>query len=89
LQRSNHSHSDKPQGKAQYHEQPRHPDELFGDACPYILPSVVPVHCGSYRRDPTHVVFYRERTMAWLAQNLGLNFEIPAKDVALFQQQAQ
>jgi len=35
------------------------------------------------------VVFYRERTMAWLAQNLGLNFEIPAKDVALFQQQAQ
>ncbi len=42
-----------------------------------------------YRRDPTHVVFYRERTMAWLAQNLGLNLEIPAKDVALFQQQAR
>ena len=42
-----------------------------------------------YRRDPTHVVFYRERTMAWLAQNLGLNLEIPAKDVAFFQHQAR
>lgn len=41
-----------------------------------------------YRRDPTHVVFYRERTMAWLGQNFGLNLEIPAKDVALFQKQA-
>lgn len=42
-----------------------------------------------YRRDPSHVVFYRERTMSWLAQNLGLNLEIPAKDVALFHQPAR
>ena len=38
-----------------------------------------------YRRDPTHVVFYREFTMAWLARRHGWHLEIPAKDVALFQ----
>lgn len=42
-----------------------------------------------YRRDPSHVVFYREHTMSWLAQSLGLALEIPAKDVALFHQQAR
>ncbi|MEX0605498.1 MAG: class I SAM-dependent methyltransferase [Marinobacter sp.] len=42
-----------------------------------------------YRRDPTHVVFYREHTMGWLAQNLGLSLEIPAKDVAIFHKEAR
>ncbi len=37
-----------------------------------------------YRRDPTHVVFYREATMEWLAGRFGWLLEIPAKDVALF-----
>lgn len=37
-----------------------------------------------YRRDPTHVVFYREATLAWLAQVHGWHLEVPAKDVALF-----
>ncbi|WP_269140150.1 class I SAM-dependent methyltransferase [Pseudothauera nasutitermitis] len=36
-----------------------------------------------YRRDPTHVVFYREETFAWLAGHLGWHLEVPAKDVAL------
>ena len=36
-----------------------------------------------YRRDPTHVVFYREYTFDWLAQNYGWDLEIPAKDVVL------
>ncbi|MAA63637.1 MAG: 2-polyprenyl-3-methyl-5-hydroxy-6-metoxy-1,4-benzoquinol methylase [Alteromonadaceae bacterium] len=38
-----------------------------------------------YRRDPTHVVFYREATLARIAQAMGWTLEIPAKDVALFQ----
>lgn len=38
-----------------------------------------------YRRDPTHIVFYREATMAWLARKHGWELTIPAKDVALFQ----
>ena len=38
-----------------------------------------------YRRDPTHVVFYREFTMAWLARRYGWRLDVPAKDVALFQ----
>ncbi|WP_227172010.1 class I SAM-dependent methyltransferase [Marinobacter sp. CA1] len=37
-----------------------------------------------YRRDPTHVVFYREATLAWLARQYGWQLEVPAKDVALF-----
>lgn len=36
-----------------------------------------------YRRDPTHVVFYREESFAWLAAHLGFALEVPAKDVAL------
>lgn len=38
-----------------------------------------------YRRDPTHIVFYRRATMDWLASAHGWALEIPAKDVALFQ----
>ncbi|WP_429911441.1 class I SAM-dependent methyltransferase [Glycocaulis sp.] len=36
-----------------------------------------------YRKDPTHVVFYREETMHWLANRFGWECEIPAKDIAL------
>lgn len=37
-----------------------------------------------YRRDPTHVVFYREATLAWLARQFRWQLEVPVKDVALF-----
>jgi len=36
-----------------------------------------------YRRDPTHVVFYREYTLRTLAESLGWKVEFPARDVAL------
>lgn len=35
-----------------------------------------------YRRDPTHVVFYRAQTFAVLAAQRGLDFDSPAKDLA-------
>ncbi len=38
-----------------------------------------------YRRDPTHVVFYREETLRYLAAVRGCACEIPVKDVALMQ----
>ena len=38
-----------------------------------------------YRRDPTHVVFYREATFQWLADHHGWRLEIPRKDVVLLQ----
>lgn len=38
-----------------------------------------------YRKDPTHVVFYREATMRHLAAGMGWACDIPAKDVALMQ----
>ncbi|MBE0532252.1 MAG: class I SAM-dependent methyltransferase [Rhodospirillales bacterium] len=38
-----------------------------------------------YRKDPTHVVFYREATMRHLAAGKGWACDIPAKDVALMQ----
>ncbi|WP_092021096.1 class I SAM-dependent methyltransferase [Marinobacter zhejiangensis] len=37
-----------------------------------------------YRRDPTHVVFYRESTLAHVGDRFGWTLEVPAKDVALF-----
>lgn len=37
-----------------------------------------------YRRDPTHVVFYRERTLAVIGDQLGWELVVPRKDVALF-----
>ncbi|WP_323751201.1 class I SAM-dependent methyltransferase [Marinobacter sp.] len=36
-----------------------------------------------YRRDPTHVVFYREATFQWLAKRYGWQMDSPAKDVVL------
>ncbi len=38
-----------------------------------------------YRRDPTHVVFYRETTLRHIAKIYGWFCEIPVKDVALMQ----
>lgn len=38
-----------------------------------------------YRRDPTHVVFYRETTLFHIAGRRGWICTIPAKDIALMQ----
>jgi hypothetical protein len=38
-----------------------------------------------YRRDPTHVVFYRMATLSWLANHYNWSCEFPVKDVALMQ----
>jgi SAM-dependent methyltransferase len=38
-----------------------------------------------YRRDPTHVVFYRAATFHRIAAQYGWRCEIPSKDVALMQ----
>ncbi len=37
-----------------------------------------------YRRDPTHVVFYKEETLALIAKQHHWSLEIPRKDVAIF-----
>ncbi|MBW6507565.1 MAG: class I SAM-dependent methyltransferase [Rhodobacteraceae bacterium] len=41
-----------------------------------------------YRKDPTHVVFYREQTFRHLARSWGWRCEVPAKDVVLMQRPA-
>lgn len=38
-----------------------------------------------YRRDPTHVVFYRTQTMRWLAKQYECSLHLPARNVALLQ----
>lgn len=38
-----------------------------------------------YRKDPTHVVFYREETLRYLAAVSGWSCVVPAKDIALMQ----
>lgn len=37
-----------------------------------------------YRRDPTHVCFYAEPTMRWIAEDRGWSVELPRPHVALF-----
>jgi SAM-dependent methyltransferase len=41
-----------------------------------------------YRKDPTHVVFYREKTLRFLAVRRGWSCEVPVKDVALMRKPA-
>lgn len=41
-----------------------------------------------YRRDPTHVVFYREATFGWLGEHFGWKVECIPPQVALLQKQA-
>lgn len=41
-----------------------------------------------YRRDPTHVVFYRAATLEFIARRFGWTSEILAPDVVLFRRQA-
>jgi len=41
-----------------------------------------------YRRDPTHVVFYKEATLRHLAAARGWTFAVPVKDVALMRKPA-
>ena len=36
-----------------------------------------------YRQDPTHVVFYKRETLAFVADRLGWRFECPLNDVVL------
>lgn len=38
-----------------------------------------------YRRDPTHVAFYREETFRQLARDYGWHWEVPRPNVVLFQ----
>jgi SAM-dependent methyltransferase len=42
-----------------------------------------------YRRDPTHVVFYREATFRVIAAQRGWSCDIPRKDVALMRKAAR
>lgn len=36
-----------------------------------------------YRRDPTHVVFYREETLRYIANSMGWSCQFPVKDVVM------
>jgi len=42
-----------------------------------------------YRRDPTHVVFYRESTLALVAERMGWSMDIPRPNVAIFRKTAR
>jgi len=41
-----------------------------------------------YRRDPTHVAFFRHETMCWIAVHFGWSVLFPARTVALFHKAA-
>ena len=42
-----------------------------------------------YARDPTHVCFYSEATMRWIAGRFGWRLELPVENVALFSVDAE
>jgi 2-polyprenyl-3-methyl-5-hydroxy-6-metoxy-1,4-benzoquinol methylase len=42
-----------------------------------------------YRREPTHIVFYREETLRLIARERGWSCEVPAKDVAIMHKPAK
>ena len=42
-----------------------------------------------YRRDPTHVVFYRPETFAHIARRHHWHLEFPAENVVLFRKDAR
>lgn len=42
-----------------------------------------------YRRDPTHVAFFRRETMAWIAARFGWQASFPARTVTLFHKPAE
>lgn len=44
----------------------------------------VPFSTWWYRRDTTHVCFYHENTMRWIAREFGWELELPAPNVAVF-----
>jgi len=44
----------------------------------------IPFETWWYRRDPTHVCFYSEMTMQWVAAHHDWTLEIPEADIALF-----
>jgi SAM-dependent methyltransferase len=37
-----------------------------------------------YRKDPTHIAFYRAETLVWIARRFGWTLERPSRDAALF-----
>ena len=37
-----------------------------------------------YRKDFTHIAFYRPETLAWIARRFGWSLTRPSRDVALF-----
>lgn len=44
----------------------------------------IPFETWWYRRDPTHVCFYSEATMRWIAARHGWSVVFPSADVVLF-----
>ncbi len=49
-----------------------------------VLEEPPPFEDWWYRRDPTHVVFYRPRTLEWIADRFGWSLERPHRNVAIF-----
>jgi 2-polyprenyl-3-methyl-5-hydroxy-6-metoxy-1,4-benzoquinol methylase len=42
-----------------------------------------------YRRDPTHVCFYRIETLEWLAEAFGWLLQFPARNVTFFRKRSE
>lgn len=62
------------------------PGAWFGVMTGMVTPEVeASLSTWWYARDPTHVAFYRPRTMAWIAGHFGWSMEPVSETVVLFQ----
>lgn len=53
--------------------------------CTEVLTPQIDFTTWWYRRDLTHICFYRPETMAWIASRFGWSVESPGRTVRLFQ----
>jgi SAM-dependent methyltransferase len=53
-----------------------------------MVPEERPFEQWRYARDPTHVCFYRRRTMEWIAARFAWSAAYPHRDVVLFRKPA-
>lgn len=79
-----------------FHDPAREFDRLFGLLKPggvlavmtMFQPDDAEFATWHYRNDPTHVVFYNKQTFEYLAQQRGLAFESPTKDIVFLRKAA-
>lgn len=62
------------------------PGGYLGMMTEFVFPDLTPEDFLKwyYAKDPSHVCFYQERSLEWIAEHYGVELEVSRKNVALF-----